>query len=125
MRVTVWVGSAVLAATATFHATGYGEVRAAAAAADLPGWIGGAVGGLWLFATMHWLFIAALTVLAASYESRLTGLVLGLSAVVLIADIVLLLVHVGPFIGEVLLAISALAYAIGAIWSGSSPGVRA
>ncbi len=47
----------------------------------------------------------------------------GLSALVLAADAVLLLVAVGPFIGEALLAASIASYTVGAI--ALSPGADA
>jgi hypothetical protein len=110
----------ILAGTAALHGSGYPEVEAAVAASDIEGVLSGAIGGLWLFASIHWLFLAVLAVVATTLASRATTCVLGLVVAVLAADIVLLLVHVGPFMGEVMLGAAALAYASGA-WLSSSP----
>ena len=110
----VWTGSAVLAATAAFHATGWSDVAAAADEASLSPFINAVVKGLWIYASYHWFFIAVLAAVAVAHPSRLARVVLALSALVLTADAVLLLVAVGPFIGEALLAIAVAAYAVGA-----------
>ncbi len=47
--------------------------------------------------------------------SRLARIVLGLSALVLTADAILLLVAAGPFIGEALLVVSIATYTAGAL----------
>lgn len=110
----VWLGSIVLAATAALHGSGYAEVQTAVAESNIDGVLSTAVGGLWLFASAHWLFLAILAVVTVSKATPLTRLVLGLIVAVLAVDIVLLLIHVGPFIGEALLGVAALAYAAGA-----------
>ncbi len=104
----------ILAATAALHGSGYSEVEAAVAESDIEGVLSGAIGGLWLFTSIHWLFLAVLAVVAATLASRVRTVVLGLVIAVLAADIVLLLVHVGPFMGEVMLGAAAVAYALGA-----------
>ena len=55
-----------------------------------------------------------LAAVAVAHPSRLAWIVLALSALLLATDIVLLLVAVGPFIGEALLAVSIVTYAAGA-----------
>ena len=110
----VWAGSAVLAATAAFHTTGWRDVTAAADEAALSPFLDAVVKGLWIYASYHWLFVAVLAAVAAAHPSQLARLVLALSALVLTADTVLLLIAVGPFIGEALLAVSIATYAAGA-----------
>ncbi len=112
----VWAGSAVLAATAAFHATGWPDVAAAADDASLSPFLSAVVKGLWIYASYHWLFVAVLAALAVAHPSRLARIVLAVSALVLAADAILLLVAVGPFIGEALLAVSIAAYATGAVF---------
>ncbi len=104
----------VLAATAVFHGSGWPDVTAAVDEASLAQSLGAIVKGLWIYASYHWLFIAVLAAVAAGHPSRLARLVLGLSALVLAADVILLLVAVGPFIGEALLAVSIATYTAGA-----------
>ena len=62
----------------------------------------------------HWLFVAVLAAVAVAHPSRLARIVLGLSALLLTADAVLLLVAVGPFIGVAALALTVASYAAGA-----------
>ena len=112
----VWAGSAVLAVTAAFHTTGWRDVTAAADEAALSPFLNAIIKGLWIYASYHWLFVAVLAAVAAAHPSRLARIVLALSALVLTADIVLLLIAVGPFIGEVLLAVSIATYAAGAVF---------
>ncbi len=114
-RYLVWAGSAVLTTTAAFHATGWRDVTEAADEAALSPFLSAIVKGLWIYASYHWLFVAVLAALAAAHPSRLARIVLGLSALVLTADTVLLLIAVGPFIGEALLAVSIATYGAGAL----------
>ncbi|MCP4201075.1 MAG: hypothetical protein GY769_03990 [bacterium] len=110
----VWLGSVVLAATAAFHGSGYVDVTSTVAESNIEGMLSGAIGGLWLYPSVHWLFIAVLAIVAVQVASRLTPWILGLAAVILAADAIVLLVHVGPFVGEAMLGAAALAYAGGA-----------
>ena len=75
----------------------------------------GAVKGVCLFPSYHWLFVCCVALAAVYLGPRTSRVLLGLSFTVLAADVVLLLVFVGPFIGELLLAASALLYAVAAI----------
>ncbi len=113
-RYLVWAGSAVLAATAAFHATGWTDVVAATNEASMSPFLDAAVKSLWIYASYHWLFVAVLVAVAVAHPSRLARIVLGLSALLFTADVIQLLVAVGPFIGEVLLAVSITTYAAGA-----------
>ncbi|MFQ5524916.1 MAG: hypothetical protein ACE5GX_01515 [Thermoanaerobaculia bacterium] len=110
----VWVGSIVLAATAALHGSGYRDVTAAVAESNIEGMFSGAIGGLWLYASVHWLFIAVLAVVAVEIAAPATPWILGLAAAVLAVDIVVLLVYVGPFFGEAMLGSAFLAYVGGA-----------
>ena len=112
----MWAGSAVLTATAAFHATGWHGVAAAADEASLSPFLNAVVKGLWIYASYHWLFIAVIAAVAVAHPSRLARIVLALSALLLAADAILLLIAVGPFIGEALLAVSIAAYAAGAVF---------
>lgn len=121
LRYIVWGGSVVLAGTAVFHAVGWPGVAAAANEAALSPFLSAAFKGLWLYASYHWLFVAVLAAVAVVHPSRLARIVLTLSAVLLAADAVLLLVATGPFIGEALLAVSISTYASGAFFLGPKP----
>ncbi len=117
-RYLVWTGSAVLAATAAFHASGWSDVAAAVDESSLSPSMNAVVKGLWIYASYHWLFVAVLAALAVAHPSRLARIVLALAALLLAADTVLLLVAVGPFIGEALLAVTIATYVAGAFLMG-------
>lgn len=114
-RYVVWAGSLVLAGTAAFHGSGWSGVAAAVDEAGLSAFLAAVVKGLWLYASYHWLFVAILAALAVLYPSRLARLVLALSAALLAADAVLLMLSVGPFIGEALLAVAMVAFGFGSL----------
>ncbi|MCP3936593.1 MAG: hypothetical protein GY708_14600 [Actinomycetia bacterium] len=90
----------MLAATAAFHATGWSDVAASVDEASLSPSMSAVVKGLWIYASYHWLFVAVLAAVAVAHPSRLARIVLALSALLLAAETVLLLIAVGPFIGE-------------------------
>lgn len=113
-RIVVWVGCVVLAATAAFHASGWSGVAEAVDGSGLSAFMAAVVKGLWLYASYHWLFLALLAALAVGHPSRLARLVLALSAALLAVDALLLLVTIGPFVGEALLAFAAVCFAVGA-----------
>ncbi len=104
----------MLAATAAFHTTGWPGAATAVDEATTNPFLRAIVKGLWIYASYHWLFIAVLAAVAVAHPSRLAQIVLVLSALVLAADAILLLVAAGPFIGEALLAVSVVDYAAGA-----------
>ncbi len=110
----VWLGSAVLLATAAFHATGWSDVAAAADEAALSPFMSAAVKALWIYASYHWLFVAVLAAIAVAHASRLARIILAMSALLLAVDTVLLLIAVGPFIAEAMLAATIAAYSMGA-----------
>ncbi len=114
-QISVLFGSVVLAATSAFHATGYAIVVRDTSAEGVSEFLQSAAKGLWLYASLHWLFIAVVAVVAAWLPSRLSRIVLALSSAVVAADAVLLLVFVGPFVGELLLAVAAVAHIVGAV----------
>ncbi len=105
----------------TKQVIGWPGVAAAADEAGLSPFLSAAVKSLWLYASYYWLFIAVLTAVAVVHPSRLARIVLALSAALLAADVVLLWLAVGPFIGEALLAVSIVSYAAGAVFLNRKP----
>lgn len=114
-RILIWLGSVILTVTAIFHQTGYSTVVRDTSAAGVTEFLRSVGQGLWLYATYHWLFIAALGVVVSLFPSRASVIVLLMSAAVVTGDALLLYAFVGPFIGELLLLVAALSYALGAI----------
>jgi hypothetical protein len=111
-------GALTLAATAAFHATGYASVMKAASAGDLDPQIRMILGPLWIFPSAHWSFIAVVALLAAfAAQGRL---LLALCGAIIAADAIILYLNLGPFIGEAMLAASALLFlAAAALKSGA------
>lgn len=108
----VWLGSSILIATALFHATGFSIAATASKSAALNEFMSAVLPGLWLFPSYHWFFVAIVAGIAATEPSRLARLTLWASALLLVVDVVLLFAFVGAFIGEALLALSAVCYVV-------------
>jgi hypothetical protein len=101
-RIATWLGSALLAATAAFHASGLPDIRTAAAAARYEGMLGMAIEPLWLFPSLHWAVLALIAL--ALPGGRSASLALLLIGLLLVADAALLFFYLGPFVGEAMLA---------------------
>lgn len=110
-----WAGSVVLAAGALLHASGFTQVSEAAAASGLSAHLAGAFRGLWLYASSHWLVLAALAAVAVRLSPPASRVVLGFVAAILTADVVLMLTFVGPMAVELIPALAAVAYAVAAL----------
>lgn len=98
--------AAILLATAGLHATGLDQVSERLARSELSAdWVA-IFEGLWLMFSIH---LALVAVLLVALAVRPAGrAVLAVAAAVPIADTVLLLAVVGPFIGSILTGAAAL-----------------
>lgn len=105
----VWAGSALLAVTALFHLTGFPAIPAPQAIDGTASFLEASFQPLWLFAGVHWLLIAIISIVAAKSGQELGRLVLRCCACVVLADAFLLYWFIGPFVGVALLAVSGLA----------------
>jgi hypothetical protein len=103
-------GALLLAATAAFHASGLAGVRKAAEDSALDPMLESIFTPLWLFPTTHWLFVAAVGLIAALRHSPAARLILAMCGLVIAVDAGLLFLHVGPFIGEAMLGGAALLF---------------
>lgn len=101
-------GGVVLAATAAFHGSGYRSVMETASKGDIDPQLKMILGPLWIFPSAHWAFIAVVALLAAFAPSG--RLILALCGGVVAADAAILYFNLGPFIGEAMLAASALLF---------------
>ena len=111
----VWIGVILLAATAAFHFTGFTTATEAAVKFENETRLAAALPPLWLFPTAHWSFIAIIIAIASFSNSPFTRFLFIASAVIVALDASLLFIYVGPFIGEAMLAGSALMFGIAAI----------
>jgi hypothetical protein len=68
---------------------------------------------LWLFPSAHWVF-AAIVASVAAFSAGPSRLLLALCGFVVAADAAILFVHLGPFIGEAMLAGAALLFFVAA-----------
>lgn len=120
-RLLVWTGSAVLLVTAIFHGSGYGSIIEAAQTPEIDPLIASVLRPLWLFPSLHWVMLAALAILAVAHPSRLSRYVLLVCALVVGFDAGLLLVFLGPFVGEAMLAAAALLFVAGSLLTDGPP----
>ncbi len=109
-----FAGSLMLGATAAFHGSGFSGVTAAAAKGGIASDLQTIIAPLWLFPSVHWVFVAIVAGLAAATGGVGRRLILILCAAVIAIDAALLYVHVGPFVGEAMLAIAALMFLVAA-----------
>jgi len=105
-------GSILLGATAAFHGSGYASVMKTASASDIDPQLKLILVPLWIFPTAHWIFIAIIALLAAFAPAG--RIILALCGAVIAADAAILYLNLGPFIGEAMLAASALLFVVAA-----------
>lgn len=108
-------GSLMLAATAAFHGSGFPGVTEAAAKSGLNPQLQAALAPLWIFPSVHWVFVAIVAGIAAATGGANQRLVLILCAAVVAIDAALLYFHLGPFPGEAMLAFAAIMFLIAAL----------
>lgn len=104
-----WLGSALLTITALVHLTGFSAIPASPPITDAPTFYEAVLRPLWLFASIHWLLIATVCVLAASSARGARRIVLLCCGGVILVDSVVLYWFIGPFIGVWLLAAAGVA----------------
>lgn len=103
----------ILIITSLFHITGYSTVSQFSANLEQDGMIKLAIPALWIMPTIHWITMAIIVMLAITkVKSALNYMVL-LIGLVILADAIVLFLHVGPFIGELLLATAGFLCLIG------------
>ncbi len=105
-----WLASAILFITALFHGSGYPSVMREIQASNLDADFGRVVGVLWLFASVQWITMAIIALYASYHEGRVAKIVLLGISLLIIIDACLIYWAVGPFLGELMLVISATFY---------------
>ena len=115
-RILAWTGAVILAATAAFHFTGYESAAAASIALKDETQLAAALPPLWLFPTMHWGALSLIAIAASFSTSGLARFLLIAMALLIGADAAMLFHFIGPFIGEAMLAGSAILFAAAALF---------
>ena len=110
----VWFGSALLTFGALFHFSGVFAIPSSDPGGGM-GFFETALRPLWLFASLHWLLIALICVIASRSGGPTARAILLCCAAAVLADATLLYWFIGPFIGEIILAATGIAFMIGAM----------
>ena len=110
----VWLGSALLAITAVFHLTGFSAIPASPPIRDASSFYEAVLRPLWIFASIHWLLIALVCVLASQLRSSATRIVLLCCGGGVLIDSAVLYWFIGSFIGVWLLAAAGVAMLVAA-----------
>ena len=116
----VWLGSALLAITALFHLTGFSAIPASPPIKDASTFYEAVLRPLWIFASVHWLLIAMVCVLASRSRSGAPRMVLVCCGGGVLIDAAVLYWFIGSFIGVWLLAAAGVAMLIAA-WGNAWP----
>lgn len=111
----VAIGSAILAATAAFHFTGYADISAWVADFGDDSFFANAIPTIWLFPSFHWLIIAVGLFAASWFNIAGLRVLLLACALILVVDTGLILYAVGPFIGAAMLLAAAGFYGLAAM----------
>ncbi|MEP1230434.1 MAG: hypothetical protein ABJG88_07140 [Litorimonas sp.] len=101
-KITAIIAALILLVEAGFHFMGTGLVKGAITGVESD-FLRQALVGIWVMPSLHWVFIAFLSVGLSRYRSRSCAAILIAFGVWLLADGVLTFLHVGPFIGVYLL----------------------
>lgn len=114
-----WLGSALLAITALVHLTGFPAIPVSAPITDASTFYEAALRPLWLFASIHWLLIATICVLAARSRLGAARTVLLCCGGVVVVDAAVLYWFIGSFVGVWLLAAAGVAMMVATTGSSS------
>jgi hypothetical protein len=112
-RWAVGTAGVVMVITAGLHALGFRPVSAQLAASTILPELQGAIQGLWLVFSLHMLIIGGLFLVAGIRPSSVSKTVLAVAGLVPLGDTVVLYSFVGPFVGTVALAVSAIVLYVG------------
>lgn len=117
MRIWAGLGCLLLLITAGFHGSGIGSLSADLAEVDLKAPLPAVIKAIWLFVTVQWVALAVIAGRVALRVGENSRWILCAIAVLLLIDTAMIYGAVGFFIGEVMLASSALFFLIAAAHS--------
>lgn len=104
-KITAIIAALLLLVEAGFHYMAVGTVRGAVVGVESD-FLRSALVGIWVMPSLHWVFIAFLSVGLSRYRSRSCAAILMAFGVWLLADGGLTFLHVGPFIGVYMLGVA-------------------
>ena len=105
IKLTAGLGALILLITSGFHMTGYVPAKQALLGIK-PDFFKNALTGSWITPSVHWLFIACMTVGLSFYRSNACAAVLIGFGILILLDALIILTHVGLFAGAFMLAAS-------------------
>ena len=109
------LGSLVLFLVGAVHGlAGYPQISGALAGTAIPGKIIGGLKLVWLLASWHWITLGIIALVLAFSKTALRRALLLLCGFIVLADAALAFAAVGPFIGDELLTVAAIALLAGA-----------
>ncbi len=115
----VWLGSALLTITALVHLTGFLAIPPSLPITDASTFYEAVLRPLWLFASIHWLLLAAVCVLLTTSPFGAARIVMLCCGGVILVDAAVLYWFIGPFIGVWLLLAAGVAMLVAAFGSTS------
>lgn len=98
----------VLVLAAALHLSGLPWAQQATAVEGLAPFMKAAIIPLWLFASVHWLVLAAILVANPSQHDKASRTIVVLAAFMMFVDAGLLFAYIGPFVGGYALAMAGL-----------------
>ncbi len=108
-KVLAAIGSINLLTVAGMHMTGLGDVKSSVVTIESE-FMQQALPAMWIMPSLHMIFMACLAVGLSFYKSRIVAAMLMAFGVWLWVDAALVYMHVGVFIGNIMLVISGLLY---------------
>ena len=107
VKITAILAALILLVGAAFHMTGIVPVKMVLEDVE-PEFYKNALAGMWVMPAVHWIFIAFLSAGLSWYKSKACAAILIAFGVWIITDALIVLLHVGPFMGVYMLGISGL-----------------
>lgn len=105
IKITAILGGLILFAGAVFHFTGTGLVKGAVAGVESD-FLRHALPAMWVMVSVHWIFIACLSIGLSWYRSRACAAMLMGLGLWLLVDALFVFLHVGGFIGGYMLLLA-------------------
>lgn len=107
IKITAILGALILLVTAGFHMTALPELKTVLAGLE-PGFFQTGLLATWILPSVHWLFIAFLSVGLSRYKSNSCAAILMAFGCWVLIDAAMTFAHVGSFIGVYMLGLAGL-----------------
>jgi len=107
IKITAILGALILIGGAAFHMSALPAVKDAIVPVERE-FFKGAFTGMWVLPSMHWLFIAFLSIGLARYKSNACAAILMAFGCWILVDALITFMNVGPFMGAYMLGLAGL-----------------